>query len=85
MGRSGVKDEKVSIGCTVAYGMWAVATALFAIVVITEDVKILAVAFLAMGIAATATVRTYFVEFSNMIRKAFELDRESVTTLPRSR
>ena len=82
-----MKDEKfnVSIGCVVAYGMWFVAVSLFTGVVFTGEIRILAGGFLAMGIAATATVRTYFVGFSTMVSKAFESDPDSVTTLPTRR
>jgi len=77
-----VKDEKVSVGCAVAYGAWALAVVLFAVVTITGEVRFLAVGLLALGIAATATVRTYFVEFTTMVRRAFEMDHDSVTPLP---
>lgn len=76
------KDREVSLGCAIAYGTWGVAGVLFIGVMITGDVRVLAGGFLAMGIAATATVRTYFVAYSTMVRNAFELDRE-VTPLRR--
>lgn len=75
----------MSVGCGVAYSLWAVAVVLFIAVMVTAEVRVLPPALLAMGAAATATVRTYFVEFSAMVRRAFEVDADSVTTLPRPR
>lgn len=69
----------------IAYGTWAISVVLFALVTATGEVRILAPALFTLGVAATATTRTYFVEFSTMVRQAYEFDRESIPTLPRRR
>jgi len=77
-----VKDEKVSVGCAVAYGSWAVAAGFLIATVGAEELWLFACMMFSLGVAVTATVRTYFVEFTTMVRRAFEMDHDSVTPLP---
>lgn len=65
-------DKDVSLGCTVAYGMWGMAGLMFVGVMVTGDVRMCGGLFLTIGVATTATVRTYFVAFSSMVRRAFD-------------
>lgn len=74
-------DREVSLGCTVAYGMWGIAGALFIGVMIFGDARMCGALFFAIGVATTATVRTYFVAFSTMVRKAFEAEAAPVRSI----
>jgi hypothetical protein len=76
-----VKDRTVGLSVVVAGGLWAVAGVLFVGVMVTGDVRVLGAATLMTGLATTAAVRTYFVAFSTMVRKAFEMEEEPVTRL----
>jgi hypothetical protein len=80
-----VKDREVSIGCAVAYTLWAVVAMLLVVVIATEDVRWLSGAAIATGVATTATIRTYFVGFTKMVRTAFELDPDPVRPIQRVR
>lgn len=79
-----IKDSRInaSVGCTVAYGAWALAVAFVVATWVTDDRRFAATGLLLAGIAVTATVRGYFVDFSEMVRRAFEADEE-VTPLHR--
>ena len=79
-----LKDSRInaSTGCTVAYAAWAVALAFLMATWIVDDRRLMATSLFFVGIAVAATVRTYFVDFSTMVRRAFDQD---VTPLRPSR
>jgi hypothetical protein len=78
-----VTDKEISAGCAIAWMAWGLAVVLLAATWITNDFRPGLTGLAMVGIAATATIRTYFVDFTRMVRRAFEMDRDSVTSLPR--
>jgi hypothetical protein len=75
-----VKDTDISAGCAIAYGAWVASLIIWGVGWGTGSGGLRTLSIIVCGIAATATVRTYFVEFSAMVRRAFDQD---VTTLRR--
>lgn len=69
-----MNNSQYSAGRVVATVTWAAAVGLLGAVMVTGSIRLLAAGFLVMGVAATATVRSYFVAFSAMVSKAFEMD-----------
>lgn len=78
-----MKDREISAGCAIAYSTWVLGVVLLVAMWVTEDRRIGVTGLAVVGIAMTATIRTYFVELGRATRNAFELGRDSVTPLPR--
>lgn len=83
-----MQDRTVSIGCAVAYGLWALSMLLlFGSWLVWDDHaadRMGQTALWAAAAAATGTVRCYFVAHNRLVRAAFELGRDgrgSVSTL----
>lgn len=77
---TGVTDRAVSVGCVVAYTLWAVSSFLLVTGVLIWDDRasdhLVRFSLWVMGAAVTATVRVYFVAQNRIIRNAFALHQE---------
>ena len=83
---SNVNDRSVSLGCVAAYAMWVTTVGLLLMGTVHGS-GIVAMWGLAMSAgAATATIRSYFVNHNRMMRNAFDLGRDSAgVTVPPTR
>lgn len=74
-----MRDMKISAGCAVAWGLWAVSVVTFAVAWPLGIEGLSRLSLMLCGAAVTATIRTYFVNQNRMMRNAFELGRDSVS------
>ena len=72
-----VTDRSVSLGCVVAYGLWAATVALLLVGTLFHGLTWQNWGLACSAGAATATVRQYFVRQNRMMRNAFELGRDA--------
>lgn len=78
-----VNDEKsitIRLGCLAAYGLWIATVALLAIGTHMDSVTWQSWGLAGSAMAATATIRNYFVTQNHMLRAAFEYGREQGRT-----
>lgn len=75
-------DRTINMSSAIAYAMWGISVALLGAMWISGERRLGATALLFVGVAMTATIRTYFVEFGKMTRNAYELGRDSVPVVP---
>ncbi len=73
----------MSLGCTVAYGLWAAALVLISLGWCLNEHALGHFGMAASAGAGTATVRQYFVRQNRLMRSAFDLGRESVSQIRR--
>lgn len=75
-----MNDEEITIsrGRAIAWGAWAVAGVLLVTMWASGDMRAGFSGLAMVGVAATATIRTYFVAQGEQLRNAFELGRDSV-------
>lgn len=72
-------DKRLSLGCVLAYGLWALVTVLLAASWGFDSADLGRAALATSAAAATAHVRQFFVIQNQMMRNAFELGRDSVS------
>lgn len=78
-------DRAVPLGSLLATLAWAASAAVLVLAWML-DIPYLGTVGVALSmVATTATVRTYFVKQSRMMRNAFELGRDSVTPMRSTR
>jgi len=80
-----VLDRQISAACVAAWSLWIGAIAMWVVGVVIQSPEIRALSIIVSAGAGTATIRTYFIAFSAMVRKAFEMDRDAVPTPLRPR
>lgn len=80
-----IVDTKISAGTAVAWVMWSAAIVTLLAMWITQERGLGATSLLFGMIGMTATIRCYFVNLGASMRNSFELGRDSVTPLVRTR
>lgn len=71
-------NKKVSLGCVIAYGLWALTVILIAASWIFDSAHMGRTGLAFSAAAATAHIRQFFVMQNRLLRNAFELGRDSV-------
>lgn len=76
-------DKTVSMGCVIAYGMWALAGALLLATWATDDWRLGHTALVLSAAATVAHIRQFFTCQTRVMRDAYELGQESVRLVRR--
>lgn len=70
---TGEKSITINLGCVAAYGFWLLTVLLLAIGTVLEHMTWQNWGLACSAAAATATIRSYFVNTNRMMRNVFEL------------
>lgn len=77
-------ERQISVNCVIAYGLWAATFAVWTVSWVVDIEALMALSVLVGMIAATATIRTYFITQNARIKTAMVVTgREPVTPLRR--
>lgn len=79
-----MNDKPVNLGCVIAASLWAITVAVLLLSLHGRNVYLATMACALSVAAATATIRTYFVNSNRMMRNAFDLGRDAAGVDPAS-
>lgn len=66
-------ERQISVSCLVAYSLWGVTLLVWALAWVVDVPALLALSIIIAMVAATATIRTYFVAQSSRIKSSMAL------------
>lgn len=69
-------DRQISAACVVAYGLWFACLSIWGVAWVVDAAPVYALSIIFCGAAATATIRSYFIDQNQRIRTSIAAARQ---------